>query len=362
MSIPAIREFRLASPGSKRGVCCDANGIFVCGVPLLKRVSEGNGEAEWNPRECGKISSELSNVFGLPIDVSSKSAGLAALARDLNASDISHAQLVALHMEFPEKQPPPNAPGHSRESFIKLIHMLHASRLLKADWNPDEHPRWPAGSPDSQGGQFAPSDEGSGDSEAFSTGKLLTENAYAANGASDAGDHVADDFDHGAKSPAPIDAVAHGDEDGQLDEVAYQGYFHDFVVNMVAENLRQRGFKVETELPMVMADGSGATRVDLLFRGKYGIVAGLEVKTGDDPRATDDQLLVYAHMLMGGSVISTSPRIAAFEFPPGVPLPPIPVGMMYARDPDSELQVFDLDPQKMLERLRLRLLGRRSKK
>lgn len=27
-------------------------------------------------------------------------------------------------------------------------------------WDPDEHPCWPAGSADSQGGQFAPNGEG----------------------------------------------------------------------------------------------------------------------------------------------------------------------------------------------------------
>ncbi len=41
---------------------------------------------------------------------------------------------------------------------IKFIRDLHWSGMLKADWDPDEHPRWPAGSPDSRGGQFAPKD------------------------------------------------------------------------------------------------------------------------------------------------------------------------------------------------------------
>jgi hypothetical protein len=39
---------------------------------------------------------------------------------------------------------------------IKLACDLHASGLLKADWDDDEHSRWPAGAPESQGGRFAP--------------------------------------------------------------------------------------------------------------------------------------------------------------------------------------------------------------
>lgn len=37
-----------------------------------------------------------------------------------------------------------------------LVRQLRISGLLKQDWDPQKHPRWPAGSPDSVGGQFAP--------------------------------------------------------------------------------------------------------------------------------------------------------------------------------------------------------------
>lgn len=41
---------------------------------------------------------------------------------------------------------------------IKLIRDLDRSGMLK--WDPDEHPRWPAGSSDGKGGEFAPKGEG----------------------------------------------------------------------------------------------------------------------------------------------------------------------------------------------------------
>src|SRR6202011_6357738 len=48
----------------------------------------------------------------------------------------------------------------SRQELIKLASDLQWSGLLKADWDPNEHPRWPAGSADGKGGEFAPKGEG----------------------------------------------------------------------------------------------------------------------------------------------------------------------------------------------------------
>ena len=39
---------------------------------------------------------------------------------------------------------------------VALARQLGASGLLKADWAPLKHPRWPAGTPGSIGGEFAP--------------------------------------------------------------------------------------------------------------------------------------------------------------------------------------------------------------
>ena len=41
----------------------------------------------------------------------------------------------------------------------KLAFLLRRGGLLKEDWDPEKHPRWPAGSPDGQGGEFAPAGE-----------------------------------------------------------------------------------------------------------------------------------------------------------------------------------------------------------
>lgn len=55
--------------------------------------------------------------------------------------------------------PLPAARGKTAQSAIEIVALakeLHASGMLKRDWDSSRHPRWPAGSPDSVGGRFAP--------------------------------------------------------------------------------------------------------------------------------------------------------------------------------------------------------------
>jgi hypothetical protein len=105
----------------------------------------------WAPRDSGDVSAELSKRFGLPIDVSSKASGIATIAKALNEGSVAQAQLAALFLRFPE--PPSLAKNAaSRSEWIAFIRRLAEDDLIKARWNV----RWPAASPDSQGGRFAP--------------------------------------------------------------------------------------------------------------------------------------------------------------------------------------------------------------
>lgn len=145
-----IHEFRLSPPGSGRGLSCDADGAFLSRVPLLRRSAD-----RWKPRDCGDLSRELSKLFGLPIDMSSKMGGLKAISNALNDGEIARAQIAAVLLSIPESPSQMKRP-HSKAEMIKFIRDLHWCGIIKSDWDPDEHPRWPAGAPDSQGGQFAP--------------------------------------------------------------------------------------------------------------------------------------------------------------------------------------------------------------
>jgi len=153
LNLPLTRMFGL----SPRGISCDADGAFFDSVPLLKRSPEG----KWEPRDSSDISEDLSAHCGLPIDVFPKAAGFAAMARALNAGALAHAQLVAIHLRIPEASP--LGKSASPDARIRFIRELHRSGLLKANWDPSKHLRWPAGAPDRQGGQFAPTGQAVGE-------------------------------------------------------------------------------------------------------------------------------------------------------------------------------------------------------
>ena len=74
-----------------------------------------------------------------------------------------HAQIATLHLQIPDPPALPRseqAPGE----IIEVARQLQASELLKADWDPAKHPRWPTGSPGGIGGEFAPVRTASDDS------------------------------------------------------------------------------------------------------------------------------------------------------------------------------------------------------
>jgi hypothetical protein len=161
-----MRAFRLSPSG--HGVSCDAGGVFVGSIPLLKRTRT-NGREIWEPRDCDELSAELGSRFGLPIDASSKAQGIAAAARALNEGAVARAQLVTLHLRIPDPSPLAKAKP-SRGEIIAFIRGLYEIDLLKADWDPTKHPRWPKLSPDSQGGRFAPKGEDDTDLGFFDDG------------------------------------------------------------------------------------------------------------------------------------------------------------------------------------------------
>lgn len=153
-----IREFRLSPRDQQAGVSCDENGAFVGDIPLLTR-SSANGKDHWRPIDSKQLSEMIGSRFGFPIDMTRKIGGLTVIAKALNAGDIARAQIAALLFGIPDP-PQFSKTANSRDAMIKFIRDLHWSGLIKADWDSDKHPRWPAGSPDSQGGQFAPKGDG----------------------------------------------------------------------------------------------------------------------------------------------------------------------------------------------------------
>jgi hypothetical protein len=145
-----------------------------------------------------------------------------------------------------------------------------------------------------------------------------------------------------------ITAVERGEDEGLFDPVVYRGYYHDEVVNQLAQYLRIKGCTVETEVTIQMPDGSARTRIDLLVKAPNTPVSGMKFKTGQDRPMTKAQLYVYPHLIMGGSVIAPY-GARGMGLPSMVPLPPVPVLLFYKRDWSSDQIVTPLSKDKMLD-------------
>jgi hypothetical protein len=134
------RHFSL-SVAQDGSISCSADGVFVGEVPLLERSSCRNDLQQWVPRHADDLNCDLSKRYRLPIDINAKVGGLIAIARALNRGDLLHAQIVALHLQFPDPPALTKTAENTRE-IVGLVRQLRASGLLKGDWDPLKHPRW----------------------------------------------------------------------------------------------------------------------------------------------------------------------------------------------------------------------------
>ncbi len=154
------------------GVWCGENGVFVGSVPLLERGSNRSGPAHWQPRPVSELDRDLSECYDLPIEFTPKIGGLTSASRALNRGDLLHAQITTMHLQIPDPPALTKSPPNADET-IDLARQLQASGLLKADWDPAKHPRWPARSPGGIGGEFAPAGIAIGDSVAAETSPAI---------------------------------------------------------------------------------------------------------------------------------------------------------------------------------------------
>jgi len=120
---------------------CDAQGPRVANVPLLVK-EEAIG---WRPRPASEITSALTSIFAVPIDVSLKLRGLAAVADALNQGDIARAQIATLLLKLPDPQSFETEGGGALRKFSALAE----AGWIGKDWDPAKHPR--AGAPPNPG-------------------------------------------------------------------------------------------------------------------------------------------------------------------------------------------------------------------
>ena len=127
-------------------------------------------------------------------------------------------------------------------------------------------------------------------------------------------------------------------------DAAYQGTYHDIVCDQFADDLRAAGNTVITEVPLGMPGDPPPppARIDIMLRNVNGVLFAIEVKTGDDPKFTTPQMIVYPHLLVGDIVFSVDPRVALLGLTPGAPLPPIETVVLYAPGPGSPMRFAPL--------------------
>lgn len=80
----------------------------------------------------GAINAELSAAYGLPIDVTAKLGGPAAVARALDRGKVALAQIAALQLHFPDV-PPLGKAGRSEVETAALAALLHWGGALEPE-------------------------------------------------------------------------------------------------------------------------------------------------------------------------------------------------------------------------------------
>jgi hypothetical protein len=131
------RTFRLR----EGGISCDERGLSVGPASLLCKAPGRGFRQLWSMRDIGEINRDLSAIYGLPIDAASKISRIAEIARALTDGELARAGVGALLLQFPE---PPALAKHKafdEAALLDLAAELGRSGLLKANWDPEKHPR-----------------------------------------------------------------------------------------------------------------------------------------------------------------------------------------------------------------------------
>jgi hypothetical protein len=95
------RTFGLTNTPAGLGLSCDAAGLALAGVPLLRKGLDG-----FTPRAPGEIEALLLSAYGDGGWTTTLSAsGLATVAEALNRGDLAKAMMAAVFLKLPELDP-----------------------------------------------------------------------------------------------------------------------------------------------------------------------------------------------------------------------------------------------------------------
>lgn len=148
------RSERSAGPGMllPELKLCTAGAILAPDIPLLEKIVDPDRGARWAPRAFWQIELIATAAYRARVDVGPLYDALWRAAQSLNAGQPLMAWAILGEMRG-RAYPDASAALRAREA-----HRLIGEGQLTKDWDEAKHPRHPAGSPNSTGGQFAPKD------------------------------------------------------------------------------------------------------------------------------------------------------------------------------------------------------------
>ena len=124
----ALRPFRLARGPDKAGLRCDAEGVSLGGVQLLRKTVVG-----FAPRSTLEIDVLTKAGYGAAFDTGKLARGLEVASRALNEGDLGRAMVATLHLRLPEL----GAAGAERLAAVDAV-LAKYSPDQPRDW----HGRW----------------------------------------------------------------------------------------------------------------------------------------------------------------------------------------------------------------------------
>jgi hypothetical protein len=257
----------------------------------------------------------------------------------------------------PEERPQANLSAaetiENRRADAAAVNADQSKSVQKAAADDPAHPGWPAGTPGGLGGKFRPKDsertgtQNGSNSAATDEPKVV---AFDRQGMQGEGDSAQRWSHGGGQWPGyntvayHLDQVTASDAPAPIPVVDFSGGFHEVVVNAWMEYFQRSRIPAVKE-PSIRLIGQtavvGFPDIMVLLPG-FGL-ATLEIKTGEDPPLTDNQMIYLPMLQLGGHLYSTDERIGVLGLAPGMPFPPMPVFVIFA-NPGQQYRAIELPP------------------
>ena len=123
--------------------------------------------------------------------------------------------------------------------------------------------------------------------------------------------------------------------------VAYQGHFHDLVVDDFLEGLKSQGSTVLKNIRILGLSGAIAIPDGASKPAGNNKPYFIEMKTGMDPKFTANQKEVYPLICLGGHATSFDTRVSQLGLTAGTPFPPMRILLVTTSGPGQPFGYID---------------------